>query len=100
MGIRLSRVRGEEGGCRGLLHNRLLPCLMLWLVGSWGNVTGTSGGCLQTAGEVLPRGFRQCCYPGFSVSLPISFSSAPLREGAEDARGGSGHSGPRQGEIM
>lgn len=67
MGIRLSRVRGEEGGCRGLLHNRLLPCLMLWLVGSWGNVTGTSGGCLQTAGEVLPRGFRQCCYPGSSV---------------------------------
>jgi len=91
-------VRKGEGS-KSLLHNRPLPCSMLWLLGSWGKVTGTSGGCLQTAGW-LPRGFRQCSHLGFSVSLPISLSSALLQEAAEDARGDSRHRGPEQDDIM
>lgn len=55
MGIHLSRVRGEEEGSTRLLHNRLLLCSMLWLAGSWQKVVGTSGGCLQTAGEAAKK---------------------------------------------
>lgn len=102
MGIHLSLVRGEEEGSTRLLHNRLLLCSMLWLAGSWQKVVGTSGGCLQTAGEAAKKiqtesDRTKCSHLGFSVSFPFSFSSAPLREGAEDARGDSG---PGQGEIM